>query len=114
MNEQERRSNHVLRALDEAHRLGWITRAEYRNRRRALLTGLSDSNGVTARNAIVPPREPAPQQAENPRLPAAAVNEAATLFPERRAALRTFWLVVSGMVLVALLLVCWMLRRSAP
>ena len=113
MNEQERRSNQVLRALDEAHRLGRITRAEYRQRRRALLTGFSDSNGVTARNAIVPQREPVQRRVESPSLPA-AVNEASTLFPERRAALRTLWLVVGGMVLVALLLAYGMLRRSAP
>jgi hypothetical protein len=114
MNEQERRSNHILYALDEAHRMGRITRAEYRARRRALLASLSDSNGVTARNAILPGREPAPRRVESTRGPAAAVDEAATLFPERRAALRKLWLVTGGMVLVAMLLVYWMLRRSSP
>ena len=115
MNEQERRSNHILHALDEAHRLGRITRAEYRARRRALLASLSDSNGVTARNAILPGGKPAPGRAESRRMPAAAaVDEASTLFPERRAALRKLWLVTGGMVLVAMLLVYWMLRRSPP
>jgi hypothetical protein len=115
MNEQERRSNHILHALDEAHRMGRITRAEYRTRRRALLASLSDSNGVTARNAIVPSREPAPRRVESTRVPAAAaVDEASMLFPERRTALRKLWLVMGGMVFVAMLLVYWMLRRSAP
>ncbi|HUW54129.1 MAG TPA: hypothetical protein VMV99_11990 [Rhodanobacter sp.] len=115
MNEQERRSNHVLHALDEAHRLGRITRAQYRARRRALLVSLSDSNGVTARNAIVTRQGPSQHRVDSTRMAAAdTVNEASTLFPERRAALRRLWLVVGGMVLVALLLVYWMVRRSAP
>ena len=52
MNEQERRANQGLHALDEAHRSGRITREDYRARRRALLENLYDSDGVTARNAL--------------------------------------------------------------
>ncbi|RUL77697.1 hypothetical protein [Dyella choica] len=53
MSERERHVNHSLRALDEAHRLGRLTREEYRSRRRHLLGALRDSHVVTARNAIV-------------------------------------------------------------
>ncbi len=113
MTEQEHHSNRMLHALNEAHRLGRITRADYRARRRDLLASLGERNSVTARNAIVPQRESAQRRVESNRMPAATVNEASALFPERRAALRTLWLVVVGMVLVALLLVYWMLRRSA-
>jgi hypothetical protein len=48
--------NRDLRVLDEAHRLGRITRAEYRARRRRLLETLYDPSAVvTARNTLVPP-----------------------------------------------------------
>ena len=56
MTEREAAINRDLRALDDAHRLGRISRVEYRNRRRRLLQSLSDSGGVvTARKALVPP-----------------------------------------------------------
>ncbi|MGB3269663.1 MAG: hypothetical protein WBA65_06860 [Rhodanobacter sp.] len=54
--ERRRAANRDLRALDEAHRLGRITRAEYRARRRRLLETLYDPSAVvTARNTLVPP-----------------------------------------------------------
>lgn len=53
MSEREHHVNQSLRALDEAHRLGRLTREEYRSRRRHLLGALRDSHVVTARNAIV-------------------------------------------------------------
>jgi uncharacterized membrane protein len=53
MTERERHTNQSLRVLDEAHRLGRITREEYRSRRRHLLGALCESHVVTARNAIV-------------------------------------------------------------
>ena len=55
MTERERAINKDLHVLDEAHRLGRITRAEYRARRRRVLRSLYDSNGVvTARKTLVP------------------------------------------------------------
>ncbi len=55
MTERERAINRDLHALDEAHRLGRISRAEYRARRRRVLQSLSDSSGVvTARKTLVP------------------------------------------------------------
>ena len=54
--ERRRAANQDLRVLDEAHRLGRITRAEYRARRRRLLETLYDPSAVvTARNTLVPP-----------------------------------------------------------
>ena len=114
MNEQERRVNHTLRALDEAYRLGRLPRSEYRARRRELLTSLSDSNGVTARNAIVPPPpRSTPREGGAHRMAAPTVNEFSTLFPERRVSLRKHGLLVGGMVLLAIALVLWMLRHMA-
>jgi len=56
MTEREQAINRDLRILDEAHRLGRITRAEYRLRRRRVLESLrSRSSAVTARQAPVLP-----------------------------------------------------------
>lgn len=55
MNERERIVNRDLSLLDEAHYGGRIARAEYRARRRNVLSALRDSDGVTARNALVQP-----------------------------------------------------------
>jgi hypothetical protein len=55
MTDRERAINQDLHVLDEAHRLGRITRAEYRARRRRVLGSLYDSSGVvTARKTLVP------------------------------------------------------------
>lgn len=107
MTEQERKANQGLRALDEAHRLGRITREEYRTRRRYLLGTLCDSNGVTARNAITPQAD-APSRADR-----AAPGEALhMLFPARQSPVRKYVIgLVVGAVLCALLLY-WMLRSA--
>lgn len=56
MTEREAAINRDLRVLDDAHRLGRISRAEYRNRRRRVLQSLADGGGVvTARKALVRP-----------------------------------------------------------
>lgn len=52
MNEHLREINQSLHALDEAHRLGRITREEYRARRRRLVGTLADGGGITARNTV--------------------------------------------------------------
>jgi hypothetical protein len=55
MTDRERAINQDLHVLDEAHRLGRISRAEYRARRRRVLESLYDSSGVvTARKTLVP------------------------------------------------------------
>ena len=56
MTEREQAINRDLRALDDAHRLGRITRADYRARRRRVLQSLYDSSAiVTARKVLVTP-----------------------------------------------------------
>lgn len=52
MNEHLREINRSLHALDDAHRLGRISREDYRARRRHLLGTLCDSGGITARNTL--------------------------------------------------------------
>lgn len=55
MNERERIVNRDLGLLDEAHYGGRLPRAEYRARRRNVLSALRDSHGITARNTLQPP-----------------------------------------------------------
>lgn len=106
MTERERQVNHNLHSLDEAHRLGRITREEYRARRRYVLGTLCDSHGVTARNAIVPTSNPAPDVGGSKRVHYSASEEMLpTLFPSRPAmAWRQVLLFGGGAVLCALLL----------
>ena len=54
MNERERIVNRDLSLLDEAHYGGRIGRAEYRARRRNVLSAMRDSHGITARKALHP------------------------------------------------------------
>ena len=99
MNERERHINQSLHALDDAHRLGRISREEYRSRRRHLLGALLESHVVTARNAIV---RPAPSSHER-----AAVSDGDVLpglFPPRHAAWKWVAAVVIGALLCAALL----------
>jgi hypothetical protein len=91
MTERERHVNQSLHALDEAHRLGRLSREEYRSRRRHLLVTLSESHVVTARNAIVRP-------AVQPQASAHAPPESDVLFPPRRAAWK--WIVATIVVVV--------------
>jgi hypothetical protein len=74
MSQREQRANDVLRALDEAHRLGRIGRDEYRRRRRELLDSLReerDGDRDTVRRAMpahgVPVKGAAPPQRESNR-----------------------------------------------
>ncbi|EIM02967.1 hypothetical protein RHOFW104T7_08030 [Rhodanobacter thiooxydans] len=46
MTERERAINRDLHVLDEAHRLGRLSRAEYRARRRRVLQALRDGNSI--------------------------------------------------------------------
>ncbi|HEY0198068.1 MAG TPA: hypothetical protein VGC19_05930 [Rhodanobacter sp.] len=68
MTERERQINQSLHALEEAHRLGRLSREDFRSRRRFLLGTLYDSHGITARNAIARPHNaPSPRAAAPPR-----------------------------------------------
>lgn len=102
MTEQERKANQDLHALDEAHRLGRITREDYRARRRQVLGALCDSNGVTARNAIAPPPASVRRQAADITAPGEALN---MLFPARSGQTRKYLIALAvGAVVCALLL----------
>ncbi|KRE88290.1 hypothetical protein ASG87_06650 [Frateuria sp. Soil773] len=108
MTEAERRANQSLHALDEAHRLGRITREEYRARRRAVLAALCDSHGVTARNAIVPPRAAMPG-----RMGAEPPGEAlAALFPGRAKPAWRPLLVLAACAAAGALALFWLLRSG--
>ena len=105
MNERERQANRGLQMLDEAHRTGRITRAEYRARRRALLAGLCDSDGVTARNVLTPAATDAttPRTGGMPRLAVAQGDIAGALFPDRHRLAWKMWLLAfAGLGLCAL------------
>jgi hypothetical protein len=81
VNERLRQINQSLSALDEAHRLGRISREDYRTRRRHLLGTLCDSGGITARNAVAANAGPDRRVAVAPN---SNGNEAMSdLFPKR-------------------------------
>jgi hypothetical protein len=113
MTERERNTNQSLRALDEAHRLGRLSREEYRSRRRHLLSALRDSHVVTARNAIVRPvATPSSGQHHERVMQAADTEVLSGLFTSRQASV---WKLVS--VLVVAVLVCaalayWLLHSA--
>jgi hypothetical protein len=105
MNERERRANQSLRALDEAHRNGRITREDYRARRRALLGSLCDSDGITARNALTPAAAGQPRDDGAQRMAGPAGDMASALFPDRRRLAWRLWLIAfAGLGLCAVLL----------
>jgi hypothetical protein len=107
MTEQERKANQDLHALDEAHRLGRITREEYRARRRRVLGALCDSNGVTARNAIAPPPASARRQAADTTAPGEALN---MLFPARSGQTRKYLIALVVVAVICALLLYGLLH----
>lgn len=58
MSEREDRTNRQLRALEAGYRHGQFDRADYRARRREVLSALRVRDEITARNAIVPTARP--------------------------------------------------------
>jgi hypothetical protein len=80
VNEHLREINRSLRTLDEAHRLGRISREDYRARRRHLLGTLCDGGGITARNTVA--AETVPRSSMPPAAAHARRDEAVTaMFP---------------------------------
>jgi hypothetical protein len=69
MNDRERIVNRDLNLLDEAHYGGRIARAEYRARRRNVLSALRDSHGITARNVLTRSASPAAVPDDEDMLP---------------------------------------------
>jgi hypothetical protein len=113
MTERERNANQSLRALDEAHRLGRISREEYRSRRRHLLGALRDSHVVTARNAIVRPAATPPSGQHHERVMHTADTEVLTgLFATRHAFGRKLVTVLVVGVLLCAILAYWLLRSG--
>lgn len=131
--DRERKANQSLHTLDEAQRLGRITREEYRARRRYVLSTLCDSHGVTARNAIVPKSNVPPGSGAQNRVvpitagsrasglttsgkmasnPAAPEEMLSTLFPARTTfGLKPMLLFGIGVVL-CVVLAYWLLRAG--
>lgn len=119
MTERERAINRDLHALDEAHRLGRITQADYRSRRRRVLQSLQDGSGVvTARKTLVPggaTTSPRPRHAHSASVgdTSAASGRAMTTLLTMRPGIawKPLLAIVSGAVLL-LLLVFWLLRDT--
>ena len=117
MTEREQGVNQQLRALDDAHRLGQITRAEYRTRRRRALEPLyAPSAVVTARKILVPPTATTMPRARSaqrnsPEDPSASGHRALTSLLAMRSPARwkAILLIVSGALLIAAL-AYWVLR----
>ena len=118
MTEREHRVNQQLRALDDAHRLGRITRGEYRRQRRRTLETLCDpSTVVTARKTLAPPvattmPRARAKQGVLPDDSAASAHQALTSLLAMRPARRRVAIVaiVLGTVVVAALLYWWLGR----
>lgn len=91
MNERLREINRSLRALDEAHRLGHISREEYRARRRQLLRPLCDSGGITARNTMSDRTLPRGALRTEPGARRSRDAAMSTLFPRRPWSWLFFW-----------------------
>lgn len=84
MNERLREINRSLRTLDEAHRLGRISREDYRARRRHLLGTLCDGGGITARNTMAAETVPRGSVTASTTSPRSARDEAVSaMFPRR-------------------------------
>jgi hypothetical protein len=102
MNERERIVNRDLSLLDEAHYGGRIARAEYRARRRNVLSALRDSHGITARKALV--RPPAGSHAA----PEAHDDVLPALFGGGGTSSRMWLIVFAAGALVCALLLGWL------
>lgn len=116
MIEREQSINQDLRALDEAHRLGRITRAEYRARRRRVLESLYDNSGaVTARKVLVTPdalTAPRTQRryAASGDAPNGSSHALNTLLSMRPAIAWKPLLALAGGIVVLIFLTWWLLR----
>jgi hypothetical protein len=119
MTERERAINQDLHVLDEAHRLGRISRADYRARRRHVLQSLYDNSGVvTARKTLVPsgattsPRVRHGQSAPSGDASLASGRAMTTLLSMRPGiAWKLVLVILAGAVLLGSL-VFWLLRET--
>lgn len=105
MTRQEDAVNESLCALDEAHRLGHITQAEYRTRRRYVVGRLADANGETARNTATTQGNAVTARNHHDHAaarPAADTDAMRVMFPART---RLAWTLVGALVVLVLLAV---------
>jgi hypothetical protein len=112
MSKRELAVNQELRALDEAHRLGRVSRAEYRSRRRQLIGTLRDSSGVvTARNALASPvPAPAPRAGAYHASEADSAHALNSLLSMRPAIAWKSWIALAAALLLLILLGYWLLQ----
>ena len=115
MSERERAINQDLHVLDEAHRLGRITRDEYRARRRRVLGSLYDASGVvTARKTLTPGIATTQRTRHTHPAPAADVSAASgraltTLLTMRPG---VPWKPILAILAGAILVAYWLLRGA--
>lgn len=116
MTEREQSINRDLRALDEAHRLGRITRADYRARRRRVLQSLYDSSAiVTARKALVTPdalTAPRTQSREARNGDTSGAGSALTTLLSMRPAMAWWPLFALAAAFIILILLAWLLLHG--
>ena len=116
MTEREQAINRDLRALDDAHRLGRITRADYRARRRRVLQSLYDSSAiVTARKALVTPdalTAPRTQSRQARDGDTAGSGSALTALLSMRPAMAWWPLCALAAGVIILILLAWWLLRG--
>ncbi|MDR3443692.1 MULTISPECIES: hypothetical protein [Dyella] len=102
MSEREWGVNEGLRALDDAHRMGRLTRDEYRARRRRLLGTLQGGDSaITRRTATSTPSQQDPPSAYDG---SAQADVLPSMFPSRPWLLSgRLWVWATGVLLCALL-----------
>jgi hypothetical protein len=115
MTEREQAINRDLHALDEAHRLGRITRTEYCARRRRVFESRYDSGVITARKALVQPDALTAPRARREQLSVGetsggSASALTTLLSMRPAIAWKPLLVLAAGVVILILLTWWLLR----
>lgn len=118
MTAREQDVNQQLRELDDAHRLGRMTREEYRSRRRRALETLYDASAVvTARKALLPqagtttPRARGAQRNPSDEYSASGHQALTSLLSMRPTARRMLILAIAIGVFLIAALAYWLLRR---
>jgi hypothetical protein len=102
VNRQENAINESLCTLDEAYRLGHITRDEYRARRRHVIGCLGDGSGDTARNSIAQQGNSVDAHSHGGNQPAADAQAPRPNFVSRGP---MAWKALAGLVVLAMVVV---------
>jgi hypothetical protein len=102
MSEREWGVNEGLRALDDAHRTGRLTREEYRARRRRLLGTLQNGDGIITRRTAT--HTSAAQDSSSAYDGSAQADVLPSMFPSRPWLLSgRIWVWATGVLLCAVL-----------